>query len=232
MSKPLKITLLIAIVVMSAALLALKRLPQTAITLPGGQPAATKVTQRAAAEPTQFAFDKTVSLSEELPVEIRFRDLSNLPADFSDYNEATKNAPTLKGAASFRVLSMEKTDSIGSGGSLGAGETYWVATYEFQGDSKNPKGAAIRPAAFQSAPPEMSPQLVLIDGDKVLAWSLDDSKTKAKADRTFWPNYASLYSDDRRTLVAVWKYETNVKPILALAYLAMDGKEHYIRINY
>jgi hypothetical protein len=231
MSKSIKIILL-AVALAAAALLAWLLQPKTEVPVPGKQPAASEPLEREAAEPTLFTFDQTVELGKEITLEMRFRDLSNLPADFSDYAEATKDAPALKGTASFKVLDMKETGRIGSGEALGSDETYWIATYEFQGDSGNPKGAAIRPAVFQAATPDMSPQLVLVDGDDVAVWSPDYSKATAKADGMFWPTYASLHSDVRRTIPAVWRMKDGIEPILALMYTGMDGKEHYIRVNY
>lgn len=162
-----------------------------------------------------LSYDREIGLGEEVEVE---------------YLATDETGNIIPAKATFRVSSFGELDNI-AGVTPVTGQTFYYTLYDFKGDS-NINATTMPQMLYDLA----APQIVMLDASSL-------PEIGGAVGGAYDSDVATQYSvTDRNTLLttqadwiatAVSWYTTKVEnPIIAIQYKAMDGVNHYIKINY
>ncbi len=184
-----------------------------------------------AGEPVQVQYERTVGLNQPIEVSFRFRDYSNLPADFGSAADLDRLLRPLSGQARFTVKEFGTLDQIDQFNKAGDGDTYYYALFDFAGNTGNPAGPKIHPNSIQESGWDPAPQLVIIADGKM---AYQDVPATLKLDRArglVEARYVDLSQPKVNPLGAIWPNAKGYAPDLALRYIDQAGAVKFIRIE-
>lgn len=181
-------------------------------------------------EESEISFESSITQGESVDVIFRFSDYSDVPDDPETLQETKDALIPIEGSASFEIIEIGTTDQADDFHQAGEGKELYYVIYEYSGDENNPDSVNIHPRSLNETGWDPAPQFVLIENGE------DDYSSSSYSDPLleslgYDPSFSGPDLNETDVWANVWEVEEGTTPQMALKYMDIDGKAHYIEVK-